>query len=154
MQESSSLSTLPHATSFLPSPGQGEAFRMKPAASLRMPSWMGLLPLLFTHPDWLQPLLSTLSAFSESWLCSVQCLVKHCYLLFLFKNFIYFWLCWIFVACSTWTSLVLLHGMWDLPGPGIGPEHVSPKLAGGFLSIVPPGKFIISFSLSRFIFST
>ena len=32
----------------------------------------------------------------------------------------------------------LLHGMWDLPGPGIKP--VSPALAGGFLTIMPPGK--------------
>ena len=28
--------------------------------------------------------------------------------------------------------------MWDLPGPGI--EPVSPALAGGFLTTVPPGK--------------
>ena len=28
--------------------------------------------------------------------------------------------------------------MWDLPGPGL--EPVSPALAGGFLSTVPPGK--------------
>ena len=28
--------------------------------------------------------------------------------------------------------------MWDLPGPGI--EPMSPALAGGFLSTVPPGK--------------
>ena len=33
---------------------------------------------------------------------------------------------------------LLLHGMWDLPGPGIKP--VSPALAGGFLTTVPPGK--------------
>ena len=32
----------------------------------------------------------------------------------------------------------LLRGMWDLPGPGI--EPVSPALAGGFLTTVPPGK--------------
>ena len=32
----------------------------------------------------------------------------------------------------------LLHGMWDLPGPGI--ESVSPALAGGFLTTAPPGK--------------
>ena len=35
--------------------------------------------------------------------------------------------------------------MWDLPGPGLEPG--SPALAGGFLTIVPPGKsrcFIIS----------
>ena len=32
----------------------------------------------------------------------------------------------------------LLHGMWDLPGPGL--EPVSPALAGGFLTTAPPGK--------------
>ena len=34
--------------------------------------------------------------------------------------------------------MVVAYGMWDLPGPGI--EPVSPALAGGFLSTVPPGK--------------
>ena len=32
----------------------------------------------------------------------------------------------------------LLHGMWDLPRPGL--EPVSPALAGGFSTAVPPGK--------------
>ena len=32
----------------------------------------------------------------------------------------------------------LLRGMWDLPRPGL--EPVSPALAGGFLTTVPPGK--------------
>ena len=32
----------------------------------------------------------------------------------------------------------MLHGMWDLPGPGLKP--VSPGLAGGFLTIASPGK--------------
>ena len=32
----------------------------------------------------------------------------------------------------------LLHGMWDLPGPGL--EPVSPSLAGKFLTTAPPGK--------------
>ena len=32
----------------------------------------------------------------------------------------------------------LLHGMWDLPRPGIKP--VSPALAGGFLTTASPGK--------------
>ena len=32
----------------------------------------------------------------------------------------------------------LLCGMWDLPGPGL--EHVSPALAGGFLTTAPSGK--------------
>ena len=31
--------------------------------------------------------------------------------------------------------------MWDLPGPGI--EPVSPALADGFLSTLPPGKFLV-----------
>ena len=39
-------------------------------------------------------------------------------------------------SCGTWAYL--LHGMWDLPGPGL--EAVSPALVGGFLSTVPPGK--------------
>ena len=38
--------------------------------------------------------------------------------------------------------------MWDLPGPGL--ESVSPAMAGGFLTTVPPGKpdhmvFILEF---------
>ena len=32
----------------------------------------------------------------------------------------------------------LLHGMWDLPRPGLKP--VSPALAGRFSTTVPPGK--------------
>ena len=32
----------------------------------------------------------------------------------------------------------LLHGMWDLPGPGL--EPVSRTLASGFSTTVPPGK--------------
>ena len=32
----------------------------------------------------------------------------------------------------------LLRGMWNLPKPGL--EPVSPSLAGGFLTTVPPGK--------------
>ena len=39
-------------------------------------------------------------------------------------------------SCGTWAWL--LHGMWDLPGPGI--EPMSPALAGGFLTTGPPGK--------------
>ena len=31
--------------------------------------------------------------------------------------------------------------MWDLPGPGL--ERLSPALAGGFLTTVPPGKPLI-----------
>ena len=40
-----------------------------------------------------------------------------------------------FSSCSSQAEL--LHGFWDLPGPGIKP--MSPALAGGFLSIAPPG---------------
>ena len=36
---------------------------------------------------------------------------------------------------GTWASL--LHGMWNLPGPGI--EPVSTALAGGYLSTGSPG---------------
>ena len=36
--------------------------------------------------------------------------------------------------------------MWDLPGPGI--EPMSPVLAGGFLTTVPPGKSLIPYILS------
>ena len=68
-----------------------------------------------------------------------------------------------FSSCGTWASVVaarglsscgsqtlerrlsscgarasLRRGMWDLPGPGL--EPVSPALAGGFLTTVPPGK--------------
>ena len=54
-------------------------------------------------------------------------------------------------ALGTWASVVAVHGLrscdiwayllrslWNLPGPGI--ELVSPALAGGFLTTVPPGK--------------
>ena len=43
-------------------------------------------------------------------------------------------------SCGAWAQL--LHGMWDLPGPGLKP--VSPALAGGFLTTAPPGKPCIS----------
>ena len=36
------------------------------------------------------------------------------------------------------TQAQWLRGMWDLPGPGL--EPMSPALAGGFLTTVPPGK--------------
>ena len=39
-------------------------------------------------------------------------------------------------SCSTWTQL--LPGIWNLPEPEI--ELLSPALAGGFLTTVPPGK--------------
>ena len=44
--------------------------------------------------------------------------------------------------------------MWDLPGPRL--EPVSPALAGGFLTIAPPGKswsrIIIIFLINEFIY--
>ena len=39
-------------------------------------------------------------------------------------------------SCGARASL--LHGMWDLHGPGL--EPVSPALAGGFLTTAPPWK--------------
>ena len=42
-------------------------------------------------------------------------------------------------SCGTQASL--LHGICDLPGPGL--EPVSPALAGGFLTTVPPGKSLV-----------
>ena len=51
-------------------------------------------------------------------------------------------------SCGSWASerrlsscgtrAQLLCGMWDLPGPGL--EPVSPALAGGLLTTVPPRK--------------
>ena len=41
----------------------------------------------------------------------------------------------------------LLRGMWGLPGPGL--EPVSPALAGGFLTTVPPGKSLQYISAYR-----
>ena len=39
-------------------------------------------------------------------------------------------------SCGAWTQL--LCSMWNLPGPEL--EPMSPVLAGGFLTTVPPGK--------------
>ena len=39
-------------------------------------------------------------------------------------------------SCGAWAQL--LHGVWDLPRPGL--ESVSPALAGIFLTTAPPGK--------------
>ena len=39
--------------------------------------------------------------------------------------------------------------MWDLPGPGL--EPVSPALAGGFLTTVPPGKSQELLTLNKFV---
>ena len=44
-------------------------------------------------------------------------------------------------SCGAWA--LLLHGMWDLPGPGLKP--MSPALAGGFLTTAPPGKSYFCF---------
>ena len=52
-------------------------------------------------------------------------------------------------SCGTWAQL--LHGMWDLPRPGLDP--VSPASAGGFLTTVPPGKpchYFLSLTASPF----
>ena len=44
-----------------------------------------------------------------------------------------------FAGFGSWGAwALLLHSMWNLPGPGIKPMF--PALAGGFLSTVPPGK--------------
>ena len=58
-------------------------------------------------------------------------------------------------SCGSWalehrlsscgTRALLLHGMWDLPGPGI--ESMSPALAGEFLTTAPPGKSLKMFTL-------
>ena len=89
--------------------------------------------------------------------------------LFLFL-FIYCWLHWVFVAMwglsldtassgfscfgsgalerrlsSSSTRTQLPCGMWDLPGPGMGP--VSPALVGGFLTTGPPGKSQLTFRI-------
>ena len=37
-----------------------------------------------------------------------------------------------------WRTCLAAHDMWNLPGPGI--EPVSSALAGGFLTMRPPGK--------------
>ena len=49
-------------------------------------------------------------------------------------------------SCGTWAKL--LCSVWDLPGPGLGP--VSPALAGGFLTTVPPGKSDNDLVLKKF----
>ena len=57
-------------------------------------------------------------------------------------------------SCGAWAQL--LHGMWDLPRPGI--EPMSPALAGRFLTTVPPGQsqfstfFLLQIYLLIFIF--
>ena len=50
-------------------------------------------------------------------------------------------------------QVYLLHGMWDLPRPGL--EPMSPALAGGFLTTAPPGKpSLVSDLSSLFLFCT
>ena len=50
-------------------------------------------------------------------------------------------------SCGAWAYL--LHGLWDLPGPGL--EHVSPALAGGFSTTAPPGKSSLCFFYLYFL---
>ena len=45
----------------------------------------------------------------------------------------------------------MLHGIWDVPGPGI--EPMVPTLAGGFLSTAPPKKSCLFFKSTSFIIS-
>ena len=52
-------------------------------------------------------------------------------------------------SCGTWA--LLLHGMWDLPRPGI--EPMPPALAGRFLTTMPPGKSLHSFFFIRLLSS-
>ena len=48
--------------------------------------------------------------------------------------------------CGPWAQL--LHGVWNLPGPGL--EPMAPALAGRFLSMVLPGKFpLVLFSSEK-----
>ena len=46
----------------------------------------------------------------------------------------------------------LLHGMWDLPRPGL--EPVSPALAGKFSTTAPPGKPRTHFRINKFEISS
>ena len=48
-------------------------------------------------------------------------------------------------SCGTWAQL--LHGMWDLPRPGV--EPMSPALASRFLATAPPGKPLKHLSLTQ-----
>ena len=53
-------------------------------------------------------------------------------------------------SCGAWAQL--LHGIWDLPRPGL--EPMSPALAGELLTTVPPGKpevvFLKNTSLQKY----
>ena len=57
-----------------------------------------------------------------------------------------------FLNCGSWAQS--LHGMWDLPRPGL--EPVSPALSGRFSTTAPPGKprnmFFGFFLINLFIF--
>ena len=62
-----------------------------------------------------------------------------------------------FSSCGSWalehrlnscdTRAYLLRGMWDLPRPGL--EPMSPALAGGFLTTVPPEKSLFQLLVSN-----
>ena len=53
----------------------------------------------------------------------------------------------VFISCCA--PAQLLHGMWNLPGPGIKP--VSPARAGGFFFTGPPGKSCTFFLVGDFV---
>ena len=57
-------------------------------------------------------------------------------------------------SCGSQTQL--LHGMWDLPRPGL--KSMSPALAGGFSTTAPPGKpqviLVVGSSLSSVYYAT
>ena len=46
----------------------------------------------------------------------------------------------------------MLCGMWDFPGPGL--EPVSPALAGGFLTTMPPGRNLLGQALPNYVWRT
>ena len=49
-------------------------------------------------------------------------------------------------GCDAWTLLPPHPTLWDLPGPRI--KLMSPALAGGFLTIGPPGKYQLTFLIA------
>ena len=54
----------------------------------------------------------------------------------------------VFSSCGTQAQM--LRGMWDLPGPGL--EPLSPALAGGFPTTVPPGKSMRLTYIKKYVF--
>ena len=68
--------------------------------------------------------------------------------------------CSCFSCCGEWalerrlsscgTRAQLLHGMWDLPGPGL--EPMSPALAGGLLTTALPGYLYLYLYLYIFVY--